>query len=101
MLWKTIGELGIYAAIMVGFYLLFFHFEQIKNVFAAIFKGKKTNRKKGEKPKTIITPRWEPTAPAIETVKPVVEETQESTVEEPIPEEVVEKSVEESTTETN
>lgn len=77
VLWKTIGELGIYAAIMFGFYVLFFHFTQIKNFFENIFSKDKKKRKKGEKRETIITPRWEPTPTVIETQEPVIEEVQE------------------------
>ena len=81
VLWKTIGELGIFAAIMFGFYVLFFHFSQIKNFFENIFSKDKKKRKKGEKPQTIITPRWEPT-PEISAVEEPA--TEESTVEEPV-----------------
>ena len=77
VLWKTIGELGIYAAIMFGFYVLFFHFTQIKNFFENIFSKDKKKRKKGEKRETIITPRWEPTPTVIETQEPAVEEVAE------------------------
>ena len=81
VLWKTIGELGIYAAIMFGFYVLFFHFTQIKNFFENIFSKDKKRRKKGEKREPIITPRWEPT-PEISVVEESA--TEESTVEEPV-----------------
>lgn len=46
VLWKTVGYMAIYGAIMCGFYVLFFHFDIICTIFSRIFgRFKKKNKK--------------------------------------------------------
>lgn len=73
VLWKTIGHLAIYTAIMFGFYLLFFHLEQLKELCDRIFKKKK----KGEKPKTIHIKKDEPVVEAEVYEEPKLIEAEE------------------------
>lgn len=50
VLWQTVGHMMIYGAIMLGFYLLFFHFDLIGNLFIRIIpKRKKKDDKKENK----------------------------------------------------
>ena len=52
VLWQTIGHMMIYAAIMFGFYMLFFHFDIVGNIFIRIIpkRKKKTEEDKKEEP---------------------------------------------------
>ena len=49
VLWQTVGHMMIYALIMFAFYILFFHFDVICNIFIRIIpKGKKKKKETKE-----------------------------------------------------